>query len=86
MPFAVWFRKDARPFVRDLLSPSVVRRRGYFNADYVEELLDEHESGAADHGGLLWGLLSLELWHRAWLDTTRRQYRNGGELFSVETS
>jgi asparagine synthase (glutamine-hydrolysing) len=68
MPFAVWFRKQARSFVRDLLSPSTIRRRGLFNSDYVERLLNEHESGSADHSALVWGLLSVELWHRAFLD------------------
>jgi asparagine synthase (glutamine-hydrolysing) len=69
MPFSVWFRKEARSFVRDLLSPSVTRRRGLFNVEYVQKLLDQHESGTADHAALLWGLLSVELWHRAFLDS-----------------
>jgi asparagine synthase (glutamine-hydrolysing) len=68
MPFAVWFRKQARSFVRDLLSPATIRRRGLFNSDYVGRLLNEHESGSADYSALVWGLLSVELWHRAFLD------------------
>lgn len=68
MPISVWFRKEARSFVRDLLSQAVLQRRGLFSPDYVEELLDEHETGFADHGSLLWGLLSVELWHRMFID------------------
>jgi asparagine synthase (glutamine-hydrolysing) len=49
MPFSVWFRGRVRPFVRDLLSPGTIQRRGYFNAGYVQKLLDQHEAGTADH-------------------------------------
>jgi asparagine synthase (glutamine-hydrolysing) len=68
MPMSLWFRGEARPFVRDHLSPSTVRRRGLFDPTYVERLLVEHEAGTADHGGLIWGLLGVELWHRLFLD------------------
>jgi asparagine synthase (glutamine-hydrolysing) len=68
MPFARWFRGTARPFVRDLLSSDTIRRRGLFQPTYVERLIDEHESGAADHMGLLWGLVSVELWYRCFVD------------------
>jgi asparagine synthase (glutamine-hydrolysing) len=83
MPFSVWFRKEARSFVRDLLSPSLVRKRGLFNVEYVQKLLDQHESGAADHAALLWGLLSVELWHRAFLDSTPSSRRRSSSLSGV---
>lgn len=72
MPFSLWFRKECRPFVRDLLSPATVKRRGLFQSDYVQTLLKEHEAGTADHGNLIWGLMSFELWHRAFLDSGRQ--------------
>jgi hypothetical protein len=34
----------------------------------VEQLLAEHEAGFADHGSLIWGLLSVELWYRRFID------------------
>src|SRR6185436_591933 len=64
MPFSIWFRKEAREFVRDLLSSETIKRRGFLDAAYVDKLLQDHEAGVADHGSLLWGLLSVELWHR----------------------
>ncbi len=69
IPISIWFRKEARSFVRDILSPAAIQRRGLFNPDYVEKLLDEHEAGFADHGTLVWGLLSVELWHRLFIDS-----------------
>ena len=68
VPFALWFRKEARSFLRDALSPSTVRRRGLFNPLLVEKLLSEHERGFANHTSLLYGLLSVELWQRCFMD------------------
>jgi asparagine synthase (glutamine-hydrolysing) len=72
MPFSVWFRNAARSFVHDLLSPATVRRRGLFNATFLEKLLHDHETRVADHGSLLWSLLSVELWHRVFIDSRTR--------------
>lgn len=68
MPTSVWFRKEARAFVRDTLSTATLQRRGLFNPTCVEKLLDEHEAGSADYGSQIWGLLNVELWHRLFLD------------------
>jgi asparagine synthase (glutamine-hydrolysing) len=75
MPFSLWFRKECRPFVHDLLSPETVKRRGLFNSAYIQALLNEHDAGTADHGNLLWGLMSVELWYRAFLDSPHRVSR-----------
>jgi asparagine synthase (glutamine-hydrolysing) len=68
IPISMWFRKEARSFARDLLSPGRIKNRGLFNPVFVENLLDEHESGFADRGSLIWGLISLEIWHQLFID------------------
>jgi asparagine synthase (glutamine-hydrolysing) len=78
MPISPWLRREARPFLRDVLSPATLRRRGLFNPSFVERLLGEHESGFAEHGSLLWGLLSVELWQRLFLDSQQRPERHAG--------
>jgi asparagine synthase (glutamine-hydrolysing) len=60
VPLGRWFRSDLRDTAHDLLSGD----RGWFRPDTVRRLLDEHESGRADHGHRLWCLLMLELWVR----------------------
>ena len=72
VPFSLWFRKECRSFLHDLLSPALLKRRGLFNPAYVQTLLNQHDSGTADHGQLLWGLLNVELWHRVFLDSPQR--------------
>jgi asparagine synthase (glutamine-hydrolysing) len=72
MPSALWLRNEARSFVRDVLSPSALRRRGLFDPIFVEKLIEQHENGFADHGALLWGLMSIELWQRVFMDSRVR--------------
>jgi asparagine synthase (glutamine-hydrolysing) len=85
IPISVWFRKEARAFLHDILSPTAIRKRGLFNPDYVEKLLDEHEAGFADHGLLVWGLLNVELWHRRFIDSKPRAERAVPALSSRRT-
>jgi len=84
MPFSIWFRKEARCFVRDLLAPATLKRRGLFDPVYVQKLLEEHEAGTADHGSLLWGLLSVELWHRIFLDSSQTSLRQTGAVVAMQ--
>ena len=60
VPLGRWFRSDLRELARDVLPND----RGWFRPETVNRLLDEHESGSADHGHRLWCLLMLELWVR----------------------
>lgn len=81
IPHARWLRGDLRSLARDaLLSPQAIGR-GYFEREGVKRLLDEHDSGAIDHGLRIWNLLWLELWHRRYIDRTdqRGALRAGGQ-------
>ncbi len=68
VPLAAWFRGELKDYARDVLLDQQSAARGYFRRGAVEQLLDEHQSGAIDHGYRLWGLLVFELWHRQWID------------------
>jgi asparagine synthase (glutamine-hydrolysing) len=64
VPLGRWFREDLRDMAHDLL---LTER--WFKPTTVQRLLDEHESGRADHGHRLWCLLMLELWMREHVET-----------------
>ncbi len=80
MPTSSWLRKEARPFMRDVLSASALKRRGLFHPPFVEKLMSEHERGFADHGPLLWGLMNVELWQRIFMDAPVRPERTRPSL------
>jgi asparagine synthase (glutamine-hydrolysing) len=64
VPIGHWFRGSMRDVFGDVLRSSATRQRGYFNAAFVDRLLDEHLAGRRDHSLRLWQLVVFELWHR----------------------
>lgn len=67
IPLGAWLRQDMRP-VRDLLLSRRTRQRGLLQMRVVERLIAQHENGQRDHNRQLWALLTLEEWHRQFVD------------------
>ena len=63
IPAAAWLRGELEPFARETLSRETLQRQGYFRADVVTRLLDDHVAGREDRSRQLWGLLAFTLWH-----------------------
>ena len=68
VPLQQWINDQLRGRIRETLTESRTRGRGYVEPRYVNVLLDEHERGRRDHYGKLWALFMLELWHRVFVD------------------
>jgi len=62
-----WFRTILRPWVEDNLLSQKSLERGYFNSEYIRQLVQTHMDGE-DHTITLGALLSLELWHQQFID------------------
>jgi asparagine synthase (glutamine-hydrolysing) len=68
VPLSPWFRGEMRELLADtLLSPTCLGR-GYFEPAVLRGYVDDHLAGRRDRGRELWTLLTLELWHRQWID------------------
>ena len=68
IPIDAWMRNEAKPMVHDLLANDSVARRGLFNPQVVANMLSRHESGTHDYATELWGLMSIEMWMRRFVD------------------
>jgi asparagine synthase (glutamine-hydrolysing) len=68
MPLRHWWREQLRGDIVQLLLEPRTLQRGYFNPKAVRRLLDEHISGRRNGPYEIWMLLSLELWHRNFLE------------------
>jgi asparagine synthase (glutamine-hydrolysing) len=67
-PLRSWLHNDLRPMVEDLLSESNIKQRGYFDYAEVRRLIDDNLAGREDNGLKIFQLLTLELWHRQFID------------------
>ncbi|MBK7704643.1 MAG: asparagine synthase (glutamine-hydrolyzing) [Acidobacteria bacterium] len=68
VPINEWINAELKNRIREDLRARKTVERGYFEAKYIETLLDEHERGRRDHSHSLWILWMLELWHRRYVD------------------
>jgi len=62
VPIAKWVKGPLRELFQDLLSPEKIKREGFLNPEYVENLLGDHLRNKVDHRKKLWTLLVWELW------------------------
>ncbi len=67
-PLGSWLRGDFTHLLDEILLTDRARERGLFNARFVEKLIAEHRSGAADHTERLWALMNLEWWLSTCID------------------
>lgn len=72
IPMKNWLRGELRPMMMDLLSPGRLQRQGWFEPDYVQQLIAEHLAERANHSHRLWPLMVFQLWCDRYL------HRNGG--------
>jgi asparagine synthase (glutamine-hydrolysing) len=68
VPIDHWFRKELKEMAYDILLDNRSLQRGYFNRNYIKQMLDEHSQSYRNWHFLLWNLLILELWHRMFID------------------
>ena len=60
VPLAQWFRGPLREPVRKAVLGPVLAETGWFNADYLRRLVEDHQSGRSDYSTPLWTLLMFE--------------------------
>jgi asparagine synthase (glutamine-hydrolysing) len=68
VPLRVWLKGELKELLQDTLGDQRTRERGLLNQRTVQTIIKEHLRGRRDHARTLWALLTLELWHRAFID------------------
>jgi asparagine synthase (glutamine-hydrolysing) len=64
VPLAGWFRGPLRERVRDAVLGPTLASTGIFDAHFLCELVDQHQSGIRDHSAALWSVLMFEAFLR----------------------
>jgi asparagine synthase (glutamine-hydrolysing) len=65
-PIAALLRAELRPAAEELFSPPALDELGLVRPDVVRVWWREHLAGRRDNQKLLWPLLCLQVWRRAW--------------------
>ncbi|GAB3248710.1 exosortase A system-associated amidotransferase 1 [Chitinimonas naiadis] len=68
VPLARWFRGPLKERVRQAILGPRLAATGWFNADYLQHLVEAHQSGQRDYSAPLWTLLMFEAFLRNVLD------------------
>ncbi|MDP6613167.1 MAG: asparagine synthase (glutamine-hydrolyzing), partial [Candidatus Hydrothermarchaeota archaeon] len=69
IPMKNWLKGGLKSTMLDLVSRNNIEKRGYFDWYLVNKLIEQHLRGERDNWHLLWRLMSLEIWHRNYLDS-----------------
>jgi asparagine synthase (glutamine-hydrolysing) len=89
VPLSPWFRGPLRDFVQQTLLGERALARGYFRPEALRRIVDDHLNARVDRSRSLWTLLSLEIWHRLYLDddaTDQAAQRLQSDLLSFAPS
>jgi asparagine synthase (glutamine-hydrolysing) len=73
LPIAYWFRTDLFALVSQMLENSYFVNAGLFKKENILRLLAEHRSNRHDHHVRLWMLLTLELWHKLYIEGVKQE-------------
>ena len=68
VPIGAWFRGPYRSIIDEYVLSERTMSRGLFNADFVRDLVQRHQSGAENHEERLWALVNFEIWQRQFFD------------------
>ena len=68
VPTGTWFREGQRELITRLLLSERMRSRGYFNNQFIADMLHDHCAGRTNYQAQLFTLASLELWFRVFID------------------
>jgi len=70
VPLAEWFRGPLKNRVKESLLGQSMRESGFFNMNYIEGLIADHQSGVRDYSAPIWTLLMFDAFQRQVLQET----------------
>ena len=78
VPLNLWLQGELREFIMDLFTSQKAKERPYFHHDAILDAVGKESA----FGRKIWGLLSLELWHRQFHDQAQ-SFRAMGETAAL---
>jgi asparagine synthase (glutamine-hydrolysing) len=63
VPISEWLSSNLKDFMLRYLSEENIKRQGFFNYAYINDLINDHLKKKKDNRKLLWTLLIFQIWH-----------------------
>jgi asparagine synthase (glutamine-hydrolysing) len=60
VPLAIWFRGPLRDRARQIVTAGSLVESDLFDVPYLNQLVDQHQTGVSDHSAALWSLMMFE--------------------------
>jgi asparagine synthase (glutamine-hydrolysing) len=67
-PVGEWFKGELKPFLAKFMAREQIAKTGLLDPPAVERLIGEHMAGKSDASLQIWSLLTLEAWHRLYIE------------------
>ncbi|HMN33649.1 MAG TPA: asparagine synthase (glutamine-hydrolyzing) [Chitinophagaceae bacterium] len=64
LPLRLWFKKELKEELLELLDKNFLHNQGIFNAAYIHKLLEEHMGNKENHSVKLWTLFVFQKWFK----------------------
>ncbi|MFQ6113479.1 MAG: asparagine synthetase B family protein, partial [bacterium] len=74
IPIKNWLRTDLKTLMLDVLHPERIKREGFFDPAYVQQLADEHLNGTENHSHRLWAMMVFGIWQDLYLRSEQGSY------------
>jgi asparagine synthase (glutamine-hydrolysing) len=68
VPLRVWLRSEHGSILHDYLSPESLSRRGIFDADSMQQLMQDDREGRIDASYPILAVACIEIWLRRFVD------------------
>ncbi|MGA1840846.1 MAG: asparagine synthetase B family protein [bacterium] len=69
LPMGHWFRGPLKGLLDSYLDRKSIEKRGIFDPEMIRRIIEAHLSGKQDLSLQLWGLITLEVWQRIFIDS-----------------
>jgi len=67
MPINQWLFQKLEGYVRDTLSEEALKKHGYFNKMYVQQVVNEFYKGKQEHANKILSLIAFEVWYELYM-------------------
>ncbi len=64
VPLSAWFRGPLKQRVQDTLLGETLQNTGWFDRNYLQHIVSQHQSGLRDYSSAIWSLLMFEAFAR----------------------